>query len=91
VFSFFADENLLSYNEIIQAQQRDKLKIVLDSLLQTYNKISKKPLDIVIFDYAISHFLRIHRIIKLDRGNGLLIGLGGSGRQSLTALAAYSS
>jgi dynein heavy chain len=42
--------------------------------------ISKKPLDIVLFEYAQLHLLRIHRVLKMSRGNSLLIGLGGSGR-----------
>jgi dynein heavy chain, axonemal len=45
-------------------------------------------MDIVLFDYAIVHLMRLCRVLKMERGNSLLIGLGGSGRQSLAALAA---
>lgn len=41
------------------------------------------------FEYAISHILRITRVFRLERGNMLLIGHGGTGKQSLTRFAAY--
>uniref|UniRef100_A0A7S0KGL4 Dynein-1, subspecies f n=1 Tax=Micromonas pusilla TaxID=38833 RepID=A0A7S0KGL4_MICPS len=66
------------------------IKPWFEKILGYYNQLNK-TMNLVFFEDALEHLTRIHRIIRLDQGNALLVGVGGSGKQSLSKLAAYTA
>uniref|UniRef100_A0A8C3JB17 Dynein axonemal heavy chain 10 n=1 Tax=Calidris pygmaea TaxID=425635 RepID=A0A8C3JB17_9CHAR len=71
-------------------QDYDAAKALFQEILEEYNEFNIK-MNLVLFDDALEHLIHVHRIIRMDRGHALLIGVGGSGKQSLTRLAAYTA
>ncbi|KAG8512932.1 Dynein heavy chain 6, axonemal [Galemys pyrenaicus] len=83
---FGSDKSEQTYEDLIDM---DKIANVLQDYLDDYNLTNPKEVKLVFFQDAIEHVSRIARMIRQERGNALLVGVGGTGKQSLTRLAAH--
>ncbi|XP_053335345.1 dynein axonemal heavy chain 6-like [Clarias gariepinus] len=67
----------------------EKIRNILQDYLDDYNISFSKETKLVFFQDAIEHVTRIARMIRQERGNALLVGVGGTGKQSLTRLGSH--
>ncbi len=82
IFTGFMNEFYSSTEDITEMRR------VMKEKLDEYNDV-KAQMNLVLFDQAIEHVCRISRIIELPSGHALLVGVGGSGKQSLARLASF--
>ena len=74
-----------------QVDDLNKLVARIEDYLSDYNREvgAKKAMKLVMFLDACEHISRICRVLRLPNGHCLLMGVGGSGRQSLAKLSSY--
>uniref|UniRef100_A0A672FP66 Dynein axonemal heavy chain 2 n=1 Tax=Salarias fasciatus TaxID=181472 RepID=A0A672FP66_SALFA len=86
IFGDFMSESSV-YEDLLDMKA---LKTFMEVQLEDYSlSPGVVPMSLVLFQDAIEHITRIVRVIRQPRGNMLLIGVGGSGKQSLSKMAAY--
>ncbi len=86
IYCNFGDPKSLT-KPYVELADRSNLQKIMNDYLDDYNQMTTKPMNLVLFESAIEHVARISRIINQPYGNALLVGVGGSGRKSLTTLA----
>jgi len=85
----FGDYMADGLKEYIKIDYGQDLFSRLSRVLDMYNGDNNNQMNLVFFKDAIMHLSRVSRVIRQPRGNALLVGVGGSGRQSLARLAIF--
>ncbi|KAI9348792.1 dynein heavy chain and region D6 of dynein motor-domain-containing protein [Zopfochytrium polystomum] len=80
-----------SDREYVEIEDMKGLNHALEEYLEEYNVTMNKEVRLIFFLDARQHISRISRILRQPRGNALLVGVGGTGKQSLTRLACHIS
>jgi len=74
----------------IYAEVTDKalLKTTIEEYIAKY-KAESQRINLILFMHVMEHIIRLCRILTLPQGHALVVGTGGAGQKSLTALAAF--
>lgn len=80
-----------AYEERIYEEIKDlgKLQSILVDYLEDYATLTGQEMKLILFQDAMEHIVRLARLLRSDRGNGLLVGVSGNGKQSLTKLSSH--
>ncbi|KAI9190457.1 hypothetical protein H9P43_001891 [Blastocladiella emersonii ATCC 22665] len=92
VFGDFAKRGV-PREERVYAQFADlgAMGTLLEDYLEEYNVTLSRDMRLIFFLDAKQHIARLSRIIRQPRGNALIVGVGGTGKKSLTRLACHMS
>jgi dynein heavy chain len=91
LFGDFGDTTNNASRNYQEIQDLPLLLKTVENFLDDFNAMSKKPMALVMFSFCLEHVCRVCRILRQPGGNALLVGVGGSGRQSVARLAAFIS
>lgn len=72
----------------LPARDMQQIRDVVEARLVAYNN-EHATMNLVLFDDAVFHVCRICRITANPCGSALLVGVGGSGKQSLARLSSF--
>lgn len=86
IFSNFSS-GMNGQDRLYDIMPNEKLFPYIDEGLTVYND-NNPVMNLVLFEDAMKHVCRITRIVMPSSGHALLVGVGGSGKQSLSRLAA---
>lgn len=86
--TLLAEEEVRYYEDLLDYEA---IRSLFQEIIDEYNERMPEKMNIVLFDDALEHLTRIHRGLRLQRGHVMLVGVGGSGKASLTRLAAFTA
>lgn len=73
-----------------QVYDIEALRHRLNNILEWMNAESREGrLTMVFFNQVIAHIVRACRALRSDRGNILMVGIGGSGKETTIKMATY--
>ncbi|KAJ3027001.1 UNVERIFIED_CONTAM: Dynein heavy chain 6, axonemal, partial [Siphonaria sp. JEL0065] len=92
IFGDFSKRGVpLEERQYVEFADMRVMNLLLEEYLEEYNVTMSKDIRLIFFMDAKQHISRISRIMRQPRGNALLVGVGGTGKQSLTRLACHIS
>ncbi len=71
------------------SEEQQLISILQDQLIDYNSRNKNNKMELVFFNEALHHICRLARILRQPRGNAMLIGVSGCGKQSLTKLASH--
>lgn len=88
MFGFYQDKEADGEERRYEEVNLDILKNQAFEAIEEYNQSHQSKLDVVLFNYALDHLNKICRVLSMPGGSCVLVGMSGSGRESLTKIAA---
>uniref|UniRef100_A0A8C9GFK7 Dynein heavy chain n=1 Tax=Piliocolobus tephrosceles TaxID=591936 RepID=A0A8C9GFK7_9PRIM len=91
----YDDMNMFSFSWMDKRYQIvydfERLRYIAYEYMNEYNVNNVKKIDLVFFDDSLKHLIIINRIMQTPMGSSMLVGVGGSGKKSLTKLSVFIS